>query len=135
MNEFTIEQAFEVRQQILSCANKHSPLRNVLQNIMNGLYDDCDENPLLEAENDLLYLEEDNTTLETVPVIGQVWEVKPDCARVWRPKNLTITYVKAENSDYVGTRCDYFTYEEQAETTSCWVFGMLENYTLVGSDL
>lgn len=54
------------------------------------------------------------------PVVGQVYNIKPESVRDWRSDTLTITYVGA----------DYFTYEEQDKVDSSWVFELLEFYTL-----
>ena len=132
MKEFTIEQAFQVRQQILEGTYKGSPSRSVITNIINGVYDNCDENPIIEAENDLLFLSQPLTVIDgrTIPKVGQVWKVKPQSRRAWRPDVLTISHVKTEKATCAGTSNEYFTYQEQAEADSCWVFDMLENYTL-----
>lgn len=134
MKEFTIEQAFQIRQQILEGTDEVSPLRNILANIFNGLYDNCNENPIIEAENDLLFLSQPSTVTDgrTIPEVGQVWKVKPQSKRDWRLDVLTINFVKIERVNCAGTRIEYFTYREQVDNDSCWVFDMLEHYTLEG---
>ena len=130
MNGFTIEQAFEVRQQILASTDRYSPLRSVVHNMLSGVYDNCDEEPILLAENDLAFLVGLDEK-EVIPVKGQVWKVKPEKSRSWRDGILTIDRVNVDTEDCKGLRNDYFTYEEQENPSSCWAFWLLENYTLV----
>lgn len=119
-----IEEAFKIRLQVVKGTLKHSVERGVIQRILCGEYDNCVEPSQLEAMNDLNFLK--GYITEEVPKVGQVWKVKPNAVRSWRPDVLTISYVNVSDNP----ERNYFTFNEQAETDSCWVFSILENYTL-----
>ena len=63
-----------------------------------------------------------------IPVVGQVYKLKPDNQRGWMPKVATISTV---NTGYSDETKNNFQFEEQGSWAHPWGFRVLEDYDLV----
>ena len=131
MKEVTLEEIFEIRNRLLTTEGKHSHKVSVVQGILQGLYDNTDENPVCEAYNDLYFLTSKFEDKKVIPEVGQVYVIKPKHKRSFREDKITINSVVLNNTTF-NNGSEYFTFIEQQDIESCWSLDLLELYNLVG---